>query len=231
MHTKRIKRTMIILGCLFTAFFLSACSNGQYTYEIEGQEQTRGMQEPGGVQSGADQSAEEIQPDAAQAEKTADAISGGTKEQADTGKEIYVQINGAVKYPGVYKVQEDARVFDVVELAGGMTEDAEPEAVNQALPVEDGQMITICTQEEWELMQAEEMHTDAAQADDGLVDINTADVAELCTLPGVGQARAESILAYRQEHGSFQAVEEIKQVSGIKDGLYTKIKDKIKITQ
>ncbi len=228
MHTKRIKRTMIILGCLFTAFFLSACSNGQYTYEIEKQ-QTKTMQETdSGGQGSTDQAAEEIP---AQAEKTADAISGGTKEQTDTGKEIYVQINGAVKYPGVYKVQEDARVFDVVELAGGMTEDAEPEAVNQALPVEDGQMITICTQEEWELMQAEEMHTDAAQADDGLVDINTADVAELCTLPGVGQARAESILAYRQEHGSFQAVEEIKQVSGIKDGLYTKIKDKIKITQ
>lgn len=92
-------------------------------------------------------------------------------------------------------------------------------------------MIRICTQEEWELARAEERETSAEQADDGLVDINTADVAELCTLPGVGQARAESILAYRQEHGSFQTVEEIKQVSGIKDGLYTKIKDKIKITQ
>lgn len=92
-------------------------------------------------------------------------------------------------------------------------------------------MIRICTQEEWELARAEETETSAEQADDGLVDINTADVAELCTLPGVGQARAESILTYRQEHGSFQTVEEIKQVSGIKDGLYTKIKDKIKITQ
>ena len=128
-------------------------------------------------------------------------------------------------------MQDGARIFDVVELAGGMTEDAEPAAVNQALPVEDGQMITICTQEEWELARAEEIQPDTAQADDGLVDINTADAAELCTLPGVGQARAESILAYRQEHGSFQTVEEIKQVSGIKDGLYMKIKDKIKITQ
>lgn len=227
MHTKRMKCTMIMLGCLFTAFFLSACSNGRYTYEPEGAEQTKVMQEACDGQGGADQSAEEA---SAQAEETVDAISGGS-EEADPGKEIYVQINGAVKYPGVYKVQDDARIFDVVELAGGMTEDAEPEAVNQALPVEDGQMITICTQEEWELARTEETEPSAEQADDGLVDINTADVAELCTLPGVGQARAESILAYRQEHGSFQTVEEIKRVSGIKDGLYTKIKDKIKITQ
>ena len=218
---------MILLGCLFTAFFLSACSHGQYTYEIEGQAQTKAVQEPGGGQGSADQIAEDTP---AQAEESADAISDRT-EEADTGKEIYVQINGAVKYPGVYKVQDGARIFDVVELAGGMTEDAAPEAVNQALPIEDGQMITICTQEEWVLMQAEEIQTAAEQADDGLVDINTADAAELCTLPGVGQARAESILAYRQEHGSFQTVEEIKQVSGIKDGLYMKIKDKIKITQ
>lgn len=223
MHTKRIKRTMILLGCLFTAFFLSACSHGQYTYEIEGQAQTKAMQESGGGQGSADQIAEDTP-------AQADAISDRT-EEADTGKEIYVQINGAVKYPGVYKVQDGARIFDVVDLAGGMTEDAAPEAVNQALPIEDGQMIRICTQEEWELMQAEEIQTAAEQADDGLVDINTADAAKLCTLPGVGQARAESILAYRQEHGSFQTVEEIKQVSGIKDGLYKKIKDKIKITQ
>lgn len=227
MHTKRIKCTMMLLGCLFTAFFLSACSNGQYTYELEGGEQTRVMQESGDGQGGADQSAKES---LAQAEGPADATADRTAEAADSKNEIYVQINGAVKYPGVYKVQDDARIFDVVELAGGMTEDAEPEAVNQALPVEDGQMITICTQEEWELARAEEK-SPAEQADDGLVDINTADAAKLCTLPGVGQARAESILAYRQEHGGFQSVEEIKQVSGIKDGLYTKIKDKIKITQ
>ena len=228
MHTKRMKCTMIMLGCLFTAFFLSACSNGRYTYELEGGEQTKVIQESGDGQGGADQSAKESP---VQAEEPADATADRTEKAADTGKEIYVQINGAVKYPGVYKVQDDARIFDVVELAGGMTEDAEPEAVNQALPVEDGQMIRICTQEEWELARAEETEPSAEQADDGLVDINTADVAELCTLPGVGQARAESILAYRQEHGSFQTVEEIKQVSGIKDGLYTKIKDKIKITQ
>ena len=227
MHTKRIKCTMMLLGCLFTAFFLSACSNGQYTYELEGGEQTRVTQESGDGQGGADQSAKES---LAQAEGPADATADRTAEAADSKNEIYVQINGAVKYPGVYKVQDDARIFDVVELAGGMTEDAEPEAVNQALPVEDGQMITICTQEEWELARAEEKFP-AEQADDGLVDINTADAAKLCTLPGVGQARAESILAYRQEHGGFQSVEEIKQVSGIKDGLYTKIKDKIKITQ
>lgn len=218
---------MMLLGCLFTAFFLSACSNGQYTYELEGGEQTRVTQESGDGQGGADQSAKES---LAQAEGPADATADRTAEAADSKNEIYVQINGAVKYPGVYKVQDDARIFDVVELAGGMTEDAEPEAVNQALPVEDGQMITICTQEEWELARAEEK-SPAEQADDGLVDINTADAAKLCTLPGVGQARAESILAYRQEHGGFQSVEEIKQVSGIKDGLYTKIKDKIKITQ
>ena len=59
MHTKRMKCTMIMLGCLFTAFFLSACSNGRYTYELEGGEQTKVMQESGDGQGGADQSAKE----------------------------------------------------------------------------------------------------------------------------------------------------------------------------
>lgn len=108
MHTKRMKCTMIMLGCLFTAFFLSACSNGRYTYELEGGEQTKVMQESGDGQGGADQSAKESP---VQAEEPADATADRTEKAADTGKEIYVQINGAVKYPGVYKVQDDARIL------------------------------------------------------------------------------------------------------------------------
>lgn len=160
-------------------------------------------------------------------------------EQISASSECYVHVCGAVRYPGVYKLESGARIYEAIAKAGGVTEDAYADGVNQAVPVSDGDMIRIPTVEEWENGLFEETNPSAVSQtdnnapedtyDDGLVDINTADVSELCSLPGIGETRAEAIIAYRLEHGEFHAIEDIQNVSGIKQGLYSKIKDKIKI--
>lgn len=155
----------------------------------------------------------------------------GTAEEAP----IYVQVTGAVKQPGVYELPKGARVFEAIEKAGGMTEDAKAESINQALEVSDGDMIVLYTQQEWQQMQAGTGADEPAQnassgsEDDGRININTASLEQLCGISGIGQSRAQSIITYREQNGAFGSIEEIMKVSGIKEGLFQKIKDKIKV--
>lgn len=155
--------------------------------------------------------------------------SGNTTE-ADTDT-IYVYICGQVQHPGVYQVPSDARVFSVIQLAGGLTEDADETGVNQAQNLIDGQMIYIPAVGEVisSDVAAVSQGTYGLSADSSKVNINTADLEALMSLPGIGEGKAQSILAYRQEHGSFQSIEEIMNVDGIKEGTYSKFKDKITI--
>ena len=146
---------------------------------------------------------------------------------ADAGAEtdedcIYVYVTGAVVNPGVYAMQEGDRIFDVVEKAGGFTEDALQTEVNLAQILEDEDQIHIPTAQE-----AEEQA--AADEAAGLVNINTATLEELCTLTGIGEAKAQSIISYREENGNFSSIEEIMNISGIKEGVYEKIKDQITV--
>jgi competence protein ComEA len=125
----------------------------------------------------------------------------------------------------------------VVEAAGGLREDAAEESVNQARQIEDGEMIRILTQEEAAQAGDEEagegaendVKAETANDSDGRIDLNLATVAELMTLPGIGQAKADSIVRYREKNGAFSSIEEIKQVEGIKEGVYNRIKDNIKV--
>lgn len=134
----------------------------------------------------------------------------------------FVHICGEVVCPGVYEVPSDSRIYDVLMLAGGFTEEASEDYLNLAAPVSDGMQIRILSQEE-----AEAERKRQANEALGLININTASVAELCTLPGIGESRAEDIITYRTDNGAFGSPEEIMQVSGIKDSMYEKIKDKI----
>lgn len=148
------------------------------------------------------------------------------------GQRIYVHVCGAVKYPGVYEFSGDTRVFQAVESAGGLLPEAHEAALNQAQAVKDGERIYVPTTEEWERkvtdVLEENLEQKEEEPDDGLVNINTADETTLCTLPGVGATRAKAIVEYRSEHGSFEKIEDIQNVSGIKSGLFKKIKDFIK---
>lgn len=158
----------------------------------------------------------------------------GQKESEAVAGSCFVHICGAVREPGVYELPAGSRIFEAVELAGGMTEEACGEYQNQAEKVTDGMKIYIPTEKQLEseadkqaFWKEEEKESEAVQNTANTVNINTADKELLMTLPGVGESRAESILSYREENGSFSKEEDIMKVPGIKEGAYQKLKDKI----
>ena len=133
---------------------------------------------------------------------------------------IFVHVCGAVKREGVYELPYGSRVYEAIEAAGGFCEEADVRNVNQAEVLEDEERVYVP-------VIGEEVQTDSDEG--GKININKASKEQLMTLPGVGASRAESIIAYRKEQGSFQSIEDIMQVSGIKEGLFEKIKDLITI--
>lgn len=161
----------------------------------------------------------------------------------EQGMDIAVHICGAVNQPGVYYLKEKQRVYEGIQKAGGFREDAAEDYLNQALFLEDGMKIVVPTKDEVKELESLEQVNGAdrfLQEADNVsqketkgkkVDLNTADEALLCTLPGIGESRAKSILAYRREHGAFQKVEDIMNVSGIKEAAYEKIKDYVTVSQ
>lgn len=143
---------------------------------------------------------------------------------------IYVYVCGQVAQPGVYMLPEGSRVCDLFAMAGGFTENAATDYWNQARLLVDGEMLYVPTTEEVEERQLDGSTTSQAETDDpNKVNINTASKEELMTLPGIGEAKALAIIAYRQENGPFSTLEELKEVEGIKDGVFSKMKDYIEI--
>lgn len=163
-------------------------------------------------------------------------------EASDTDTEIVsksteapllVYVCGEVMKPGVYELPAGSRVCDAVDAAGGFTEKASLDYWNLAEVLTDGQMISFPTEEE---AAERKKHADdqtqttgSAKAEDGKININTADAQQLQQLSGIGQTRAEAIIAYRHEHGAFGKTEDIMKVSGIKNALFEKIRDDITV--
>ena len=155
-----------------------------------------------------------------------------TSEQVETSdsqeKGIYVYVCGQIVSPGVYVLPQGSRICDLFQLAGGFTKDAATDYWNQARLLTDGEMIYVPTVEEVK-DRVLENNTTSDTDDSDKVNINTASKEELMTLPGIGEARALAIIAYRKENGPFTSVEELKEVEGIKDGVFSKMKDYIEI--
>lgn len=152
-----------------------------------------------------------------------------TESVDDTEKQvvpstIYVYVCGAVAVEGVYELPEGSRAFEAISKAGGFRADAATSYINQAEILKDEMQLYVPTIEEVMQKIAEE-----ESEEEGKVNINTASREELMTLPGVGESKADSILSYREENGGFQTIEEIMQISGIKEGLFNKIKDYITV--
>lgn len=175
---------------------------------------------------------------AAQDEPTEQSI----PEDGEGPQTIFVHVCGAVENPDVYELPAGSRVYEAVQAAGGFTQEADSSYVNQAQKLTDGLKLVIPTLEQTEAIIlddegqtligiVEERDGSGGQdaASDGKININTASEAELCNIPGIGAVRAAAIAAYRQEMGGFSSIEDIKNVSGIKEGTYEKIKDFIKI--
>ena len=231
-------------ACLLAALFLAAagCSSTTSVFpSAEGSEEEL-------AESGAGR--EDASGDAGQpgdsGDETEESMAGDAGQPGDSGDGtvtentvIYVDVTGAVKAPGVYTLPAGSRVFEAIALAGGAREDASLENLNQAGILQDGQQIRVYTEEEAAQMaqQGSLPSLPGAEAAAGQkegqeaskVNINTAGKDELMTLTGIGETRAEAILAYRQEAGGFQAPEDLMQVEGIKEKTFEKLKDQITV--
>lgn len=165
---------------------------------------------------------EATQPTSARSAQSVPAVTDETVSSTEQSM-IYVYVCGAVRAPQVVELPAESRVWDALEAAGGFAAEADRNAVNLAEPLTDGQKLYFPTEGERELTGSDQASSD------GRININTADAAQLCTLPGIGTSRAEAIIAYRKQNGAFAAVEDIMKVSGIKEGAFEKIKDRITV--
>lgn len=147
------------------------------------------------------------------------------KNQATNKKEIQVYICGEVKKPGVYKINDDKRIIDLVYLAGGFTDNANLEAVNLATKLKDEDYIKIPTKNKNE----KDKGIIDSRDDEDKININTASIEELKKLPRIGDALAKRIIEYRNKNGPFKRIEDLKNVSGIGDKMFENIKDLISI--
>lgn len=150
---------------------------------------------------------------------------------ADAGKQkIYIHITGAVKRPGVYTFDEKPRVIEVIESAGGFTKDALKSGVNQAEVLEDGVQIVIESKKDQKEESAGEGRQSGERGEDSdKLNINTATKEELMTLNGIGESKALSIISYRETNGTFKKIEDVMNITGIKNGVFDKIKDQIRV--
>lgn len=148
----------------------------------------------------------------------------GKDARQDEVSAIYVHVCGAVNTPGVVMLPEGSRGQDALDAAGGFAPEASEDFINLAELLTDGMQLYFPTREEAESLQESEREEQS-----NLININTAGVELLCTLPGIGEARAKAIVEYRESNGNFETIEDIMQVSGIKDSAFGKIKDLITV--
>lgn len=143
--------------------------------------------------------------------------------------EYVVDVKGAVKRPGVYIVTSEKRVVDVIELAGGSTDDAVEEAINLAAKITDEMVIYVPIKgDDVDYMSSNPVQSIGGMTQkDGKIHLNRATVDEITTLNGIGPKKAQAIIDYREEHGPFQTVEDILQVSGIGEKTLESFRDDI----
>ena len=180
------------------------------------------------------------------------------KKDEEEEEEVYYQVDikGEVINPGIYTVKEGSRVIDVIRLAGDLTEVADTSVLNLSKKVKDEMVIIVYSYDEVENFTAtkekEEIEQEACLSQNGIqndacikdstddtssssvvisgkLSLNTATLDELMTLPGIGEAKAQAIIEYREEVGAFQNIEELKEVSGIGDAIFDQIKENITI--
>lgn len=160
-----------------------------------------------------------------------DRESDGSSHKASAEFEVYVDVDGAVVRPGVYRLKDGARVSQAIDAAGGLTAEADVAGLNRASKVTDGQKIYVPTVGEQQAAAAVggaesgAATTPGAGSSSELVNINTASAAELQTLSGIGPSMAQSIIDERTKNGAFASVDDLMRVSGIGEKKLAKIKD------
>lgn len=169
-----------------------------------------------GILRGAVAPVDEVVVDAPAATPTPDAV------------ELYVHVAGAVAVPGLYVLPTGARVVDAIAAAGGFADDADPAAVNLARTVQDGEQLHVPRAGE-AAPPSSGSPAPGSPHGGGLVDLNTADAALLETLPRIGPAMAERIIAWRDDNGGFTTVEDLLAVPGIGDKMLESLRDLVTV--
>jgi competence protein ComEA len=212
MSVKNLIKNLIILSlvsCLALTFL--GCGNKDEGFYMEISENM------------SDAMSNDMSMDMLSSEASGDGEAGGF---GDKTAHIFVYVCGAVEAPGVYELEKGSRLYEAVELAGGMKDGADEAYLNMAREITDGEQIVVYTKAEVESLNEQAV---IAAATAGLVNINTAGQNELTTISGIGESRAKAIIDYREKNGSFNSIEDIMKVDGIKEGLFSKIKDKITV--
>lgn len=146
----------------------------------------------------------------------------GEGDVAAPAMDVYVHVLGAVDRPGLYVLAADARVVDALAAAGGTSADADLRAVNLARPLTDGEQLFVP-------VVGEAGEAAGGVASDGRIDLNTADQAQLETLPRIGPALAQRIIQWREANGRFRSVDDLIAVSGIGDKLLAAIRELVRV--
>lgn len=142
---------------------------------------------------------------------------------------IVVHVSGAVKQPGVYELPRQSRVRDAIQIAGGLTDIAQDDLVNQAARVQDGQKIHVPAVGETPVAQSSDKSQiiSIGEGTGNKINLNTASQIELELLPGIGPSKAQNIISYREDNGRFESIEQLKNVPGIGDGILETVRDLI----
>lgn len=151
---------------------------------------------------------------------------------------LMIDVKGAVRYPGVYTLEEGMRIVDAIEAAGGYTERANPTLINHAQKLQDEMVLYIPKvgeqlSEELDALIAG-ISTSSSTGGGGVnksgkINLNKASETELTQLPGVGPSKANAITQHRTEHGNFQTIEDLKKVTGIGEKTFEQLKDLIDV--
>ncbi len=231
------RKWILFLAVLGAGFFLSACGEKEEGIrissrtEIDGSNEEDSLKVQEKLQADSQAEGEAQEGDAGMPE---DALEESTGQAEKQQEKIWVDVEGAVKTPGVYELDKSSRVFEAVEAAGGFTEEADTAWLNQAAVVTDGQKIQVYTREETKEME-EQGREPVSRSDvleeqkEGKINLNRASLEELQEIPGIGEVRAQAIVDYREEAGAFGSIEEIQQVPGIKGKTFEKIEEYITV--
>lgn len=150
------------------------------------------------------------------------------KEEKESTK-IVVDIKGEVKKPDIYWLEEDSIIEDLINIAGGVTEEGNLSKINRAEKLNNHEVVVIPNINDEESEGETIISSTINNNKDNKININTANSAELDSLSGIGPSKAEAIIKYREENGNFKTIEEIKNVTGIGEGLFEKFKENITI--
>ena len=149
-----------------------------------------------------------------------------TKKEEKESVKIVVDIKGEIKNPNIYWLEEGCIIEDLINVAGGITEEGDLSKINRAQKLNDHEVVIIPNINDKEDEIESIIQT---SNNENKVNINTASINELDTLSGIGPSKAEAIIKYREENGTFKSIEEIKNVTGIGEALFEKFKENITI--